>query len=137
MKTPVSELRPTFLQIVRLVMIAPVALWVSTSHALTASADVPMRDPWVPADTRKAAAAAPAPVAMTGADLQKQVARKLKQTFDAALINPDGTLTFAQAEAAGLGFVVQHFNEIDQRKLGVVRFEDVTRFMNSRGARLN
>ena len=135
MKIAVSALRPTFLLIVRLVVIVTVPLLASTSHALTASADVPMRDPWVPADTRKAAAAAPAPVATSGTDLQKQVERKLKQSFDAALINSDGTLTAAQA--AGLGFVVKHFNEIDQRKLGVVRFEDVTRFMNSRGARLN
>ena len=137
MKIAVSALRPTFLLIVRLVVIVTVPLFASTSHALTASADVPMRDPWVPADTRKAAAAAPAPVATSGTDLQKQVERKLKQSFDAALINSDGTLTAAQADAAGLGFVVKHFNEIDQRKLGVVRFEDVTRFMNSRGARLN
>lgn len=137
MKETVSELRFTFLQIVRLVVIAPVALWVSTSHALTASADVPMRDPWVPADTRKAAAAAPASVATTGSDLQKQVERKLKQSFDAALVNGNGTLTISQAEAAGLGFVVKHFHEIDQRNLGVVRFEDVTRFMSSRGARVN
>ena len=137
MKNPVSKLCLTYLQIVRLVVIAPVVLWVSTSHALTASADVPMRDPWVPADTRKAAAAAPAPVATTGSDLQKQVERKLKASFDAALPNSDGTLTIAQAEAAGLGFVVKHFHEIDQRKLGVVRFEDVTRFMSLRGARVN
>ncbi len=135
MKKTGSDIHLTLVQVV---MSAAVALfWVSTSHALTASADVPLRDPWVPADTRKAAAAAPAPVATSGADLKKQVELKLKKSFDAALVNGDGTLSAAQADAAGLGFVVKHFNEIDQRKLGVVRFEDVTRFMNSRGARLD
>ena len=58
MKIAVSELRPTFLLIVRLVVIVTVPLLASTSHALTASADVPMRDPWVPADTRSSIATA-------------------------------------------------------------------------------
>ena len=120
----------------QIAVIAATPLWLSTAHALTASADAPLRDPWLPADTRKAASVAPAPVATSGADLQKQVTLKLKKSFDAAVVNSDGTLSAAQAEAAGLGFVVKHFTEIDQRKLGVVRFEDVTRFMSSRGARL-
>ncbi len=110
--------------------LAPVAL------ALTATADAPMRDPWVPLDTRKAAAATPSSAPTHGSDLQAQVARKLKLGFDAAVVNGDGTLTAAQARAAGLGFIAKHFDEMDQRKLGVIRFEDVTRFMNARGAAL-
>ena len=114
-----------------------VPLFASSAQALTASADAPMRDPWVPADTRKAAAAAPTAAQTSGAELQKQVERKLKKSFDEAVVSNDGTLTAAQAEAAGLGFVVKHFSEIDQRKAGAVRFEDVTRFMNARDRRVN
>ena len=116
--------------------VALASLFVSGAQALTASVEVPMRDPWVPADTRKAAAAAPAPVPTSGAELQKQVERKLKKSFGDAVVNGDGTLTAAQAQAAGLGFVVKHFNDIDQRKTGAVRFEDVSRFMSSRGGRV-
>lgn len=113
------------------------ALSASSALALTASADVPLRDPWVPAETRKAAAAAPAPAETSGVDLQKQVEQKLKSAFAAAVVNTDGTLTAAQAEAAGLGYVARHFSEIDRSKRGAVRFEDVTRFMGERRARLN
>ncbi len=134
MKIAASDVRLTLW---RVAVISTMPFWLATAHALTASADAPLRDPWLPEDTRKAASAAPAPVAASGADLQKQVTLKLKKSFDAAVVNTDGTLSAAQADAAGLGFVVKHFTEIDQRKLGVVRFEDVTRFMRSRGARLN
>ena len=112
-------------------------VFAASAHGLTASVETPLRDPWVPADTRKAAAAAPAAVATSGAELQKQVEQKLKKSFDAAVKNGDGTLTAAQAEAAGLGFVAKHFNEIDQKKSGAVRFEEVTQFMSKRGARLS
>ena len=126
-----NPLRKPLNQLAALILasaLAPVTL------ALTATADAPMRDPWVPLETRKAAATAPASAPTSGAELQAQVERKLKQAFDAAVVNSDGTLTSAQANAAGLGFVVKHFAEIDQGKRGVVRFEDVMRFMNARSA---
>jgi hypothetical protein len=97
------------------------------------TAEVPMLDPWVPPATRKAAPA----VATQGTALQEQVERKLKQRFDSADIKGNGTLTRAQAEAAGLGFVVKNFDAIDTRKTGAVRFDDVKHYLREKGAVLN
>jgi hypothetical protein len=46
-------------------------------------------------------------------------------------------LTRQQANAAGLGFVARHFDQIDRQKAGAVRFEDVKRFLIERGAQLD
>ena len=92
----------------------------------------PMVDPWVPPELRH-----PAPTRPTqGAELRAQVARKLKADFDAAA-GASGTLTQLQAKAAGLGLVARHFGEIDQTNSGVVRFEDVKRFLRQRGAQID
>lgn len=97
------------------------------------TAEVPMLDPWVPPATRNAAPA----IATQGAALQEQVEKKLKQRFDSADTKRSGTLTRAQAEAAGLGFVANNFDAIDTRKTGVVRFDDVKHYLRERGATLN
>jgi len=93
----------------------------------------PLRDPWVPPEARKPVAAPPT----EGAALRAQVERKLRQTFDAADVSHAGSLTRQQACAAGLGFVAQHFDEIDRQKSGVVRFDDVKRYMVERGAKFD
>ena len=41
---------------------------------------------------------------------------------------------FAQARAAGLGFVANHFEGIDTRRAGRVSFEDVRRYWAARSA---
>lgn len=69
--------------------------------------------------------------------LREQVERKLRQTFDAADIDRSSTLTRAQANAAGLGYITRHFDEIDRQKAGAVRFDDVKRFLRERGAQLD
>lgn len=94
-----------------------------------AAAEVPMLDPWVPPATAKAAETLPK--AKRGADLRAEVERKLRADFDAAA--PQGTLTREQARAAGLGFIANHFDAIDRRRSGVVRFEDYRVFLQSRG----
>jgi hypothetical protein len=94
-----------------------------------ASAEVPMLDPWVPPATAKAAETLPK--AKRGADLRAEVERKLRADFDAAA--PQGTLTRDQARAAGLGFIANHFEAIDRRGAGAVRFEDYAAFLRSRG----
>jgi hypothetical protein len=92
----------------------------------------PMVDPWVPPELRH-----PAPTRPTqGAELRAQVVRKLKADFDAAA-GASGSLSQAQAKSAGLGLVDRHFGEIDQTNSGVVRFEDVKRFLQGRGAQLD
>jgi hypothetical protein len=92
----------------------------------------PLRDPWVPPALRKPSTAAPS----QGADLRAQTERKLKAGFDAAA-GSAGTLTRDQASAAGLGFIAKHYDEIDQGHTGAVRFADVKRFLQSRGAQLD
>ncbi len=93
----------------------------------------PLRDPWVPPESRKPSTAAPT----EGAALRAQVERKLKKAFDAADANHTGALTRQQANAAGLGFVARHFDRIDRQKTGAVRFDDVKRYLIEQGAQLD
>lgn len=105
----------------------------ASAQSPPATIEAPMRDPWVPPELRKPAAA-PAP---QGAALRAQVERKLKAGFDKADVNHSGTVTRGQARAAGLGYVVKHFEAIDRQRAGAVSFDDVKRFLRSRGAQLN
>ena len=98
-----------------------------------ASAQTPMRDPWVPPDARKPSTAP----STTGAALREQVERKLKRAFDEADTGHTGALTREQAKAHGLGYISDHWDEIDRRNSGVVRFDDVKRFLRERGAKLD
>lgn len=93
----------------------------------------PMQDPWVPPALRNTPAAAPT----QGAALQAQVEKKLKERFQAADSRNTGTVTREQAQVAGLGFVVNHFDEIDLQKTGAVKFDDVRAFLKTRGAKLD
>ncbi len=95
--------------------------------------DRPMLESLMPAERRPVEASPPT----QGAALQAQVERKLAERFTAADVKRTGTLTREQAQAAGLGFVVNHFDQIDRRKTGVVRFDDVKHFLRENGALLN
>jgi hypothetical protein len=98
-----------------------------------ATIETTIRDPWVPPELRT-----PAPTAATqGAALRAQVERKLKTGFDAADVNRSGTVTRDQARTAGLGYIVRHFDDIDRQRAGAVSFDDVKRFLRSRGAQLD
>ena len=92
-----------------------------------------MLDPWVAPQARKPSTATP----VQGAELRAEVERKLKQGFDAADVRRQGTITREQARAAGLGYIAQHFDEIDRARTGSVRFDDVKRYLRERGAQLN
>ena len=92
--------------------------------------ETPMRDPWVPPEARKPSTTPPA----RGAELRAQAERKLAASFDAADVDHTGTLTRAQAQAAGLGFIARHFDDIDVRRSGVIRFDDVARYLDQRRA---
>ena len=91
-----------------------------------------MRDPWVPEHARQASSAPPT----EGAALRAQVEAKLRAAFDAADTKRSGMLTREQAKAAGLGYVAEHFERIDTRRSGQVSFDDVKRYLRSRGAAL-
>ncbi len=71
-----------------------------------------MRDPWVPPEARKPSQAPPS----EGAALRAEVERKLRRAFDDADVGRTGSLTRQQANAAGLGFVARHFDEIDRAR---------------------
>ena len=97
----------------------------------SASMQSPLCDPCVPPALRNAS---PAPQT-EGAALQAQVERKLRESFEAADVTHTGTLTRAQARSGGLGVVANNFDQIDTAKTGKVTFEDVKRYLRSRGGK--
>jgi hypothetical protein len=118
------------------ILCAALLVWVPCAaggEPLSVGAQQPMRDPWVPPESRPTSVSPPT----EGAALRAQVERKLKQAFDAADVNQTGSLTRRQASAAGLGFVARHFDEIDRHRSGVIRFDDVKRYLVEHGAQLN
>jgi hypothetical protein len=109
------------------------SVYAATAQSPPATIETTIRDPWVPPELRT-----PAPTpAPQGAALRAQVERKLKAGFDAADVNRSGTVTRDQARAAGLGYIVRHFDDIDRQRAGAVSFEDVKRFLRGRGAQLD
>lgn len=109
------------------------SVYAATAQSPPATIETTIRDPWVPPELRT-----PAPTpAPQGAALRAQVERKLKAGFDAADVNRSGAVTRDQARAAGLGYIVRHFDDIDRQRAGAVSFEDVKRFLRGRGAQLD
>ena len=82
-------------------------------------------DPYVPPHVKRS----PDYVETRGDALKAQVERKLRDQFDSADLAKSGTLTQAQARAAGLGYIADNFAAIDTRGAGVIRFEDVKRYL--------
>ncbi|MCA8062523.1 MULTISPECIES: EF-hand domain-containing protein [unclassified Burkholderia] len=85
-------------------------------------------DPYVPPAARKPTAG----TQTTGAALHAQVVRKLARQFSAADAQNTGSITESQARAAGLGYVANHFRQIDSSGNGRVSFADVQRYMQAR-----
>ncbi|MBR8007279.1 EF-hand domain-containing protein [Burkholderia vietnamiensis] len=85
-------------------------------------------DPYVPPAARKPTAG----TQTTGAALHAQVVRKLARQFGAADTQNNGSITEAQARAAGLGYVANHFRQIDSSGSGRVSFADLQRYMQAR-----
>lgn len=108
-------------------------VYAATAQSPPATIETTIRDPWVPPALRT-----PVPGAATqGAALRAQVERKLKAGFDKADVDRSGTVTRVQARAAGLGYIVRHYDDIDRQRAGAVSFDDVKRFLRSRGAQLD
>lgn len=87
-----------------------------------------LRDPAVPATLRHARPAEPT----QGAALQAQVDAKLRARFDAADTTGEGAISRAQAEAAGLGYVARHFEQIDAAGHGSVSWAQVQAWLAQR-----
>ena len=121
---------PAVVVLLAMAAVAP-ALANAQSIRTSASMQAPMCDPCVPPALRNAT---PAPQT-EGPALQAQVERKLRQSFDAADVEKTGTLTREQARAGGLGVVANNFDQIDTGKTGKVTFDDVKRYLRSRGAK--
>ncbi len=85
-------------------------------------------DPCVPQRLRNA----PATPAASGEALQQQAAAKLRQRFNAADLDADGALTLEEARKAGLGYIVNHYDDIDTGHAGKVTFGDVRRYLAAR-----
>jgi hypothetical protein len=111
----------------------PLCATISFAQESKAVMETPLLDPWVPPGTIKKSAVV---VPTHGDSLAEQVERKLRTAFDAADVSRKGSLTRAQAESGGLGYIVNNFDAIDRSRNGSVTFEDVKVFLNSRGAKL-
>ncbi|APV50901.1 hypothetical protein BWI17_15115 [Betaproteobacteria bacterium GR16-43] len=92
---------------------------------LGAAAQQQWSDPYVPPHIKRSENY----VETRGEALRAQVEQKLRAQFDAADPAKSGTLTREQARAAGFGFVADNFDAIDTRRSGVIRFEDLKRYL--------
>jgi hypothetical protein len=115
----------------RLLVLASAALC-AWAHAGEGQSMTPLRDPYVPPAVREHARPSPE---TRGAALHAQVERKLRDSFDAADTQRQGSITREQARAARLGFVADNFDAIDAARSGRVSFDDVKRYLRARGAR--
>ncbi|KWC33271.1 hypothetical protein WL48_20085 [Burkholderia ubonensis] len=102
----------------------------SDAAAPVRSRQAQLGDPYVPPAARKPTAG----TQTTGSALHAQVVAKLARQFRAADTQNTGSVTEAQARAAGLGYVANHFRQIDSTGSGRVSFSDVQRYMQTRDA---
>ncbi len=96
----------------------------------------PRLDPGAPPASAQQAARAENRVrpASVGAVLDADAERHLRDSFDAADTAHLGTLSRAEAQAGGFGWIANHFDAIDTQHAGRVSFDDVKRYLKSRGA---
>ncbi|MES2324345.1 MAG: EF-hand domain-containing protein [Pseudomonadota bacterium] len=68
----------------------------------------------------------------SGAALRAQAVQKLKARFEQADLDASGSLTVDEARSAGLGYVVNHFGDIDSAGRGKVSFDDLKKHLQAR-----
>ena len=110
------------------------ALILALLAASAAAGAAPHLDPGQPPAAARQAAQAEirARPASVGATLDADAERLLRASFDAADAAHRGTLSRAEAQAGGFGWIANHFDAIDTRRAGRVSFDDVKRYMGSR-----
>ena len=113
-----------------------VSLLVSLLAAAAPARATPHLDPGKPPASAQQAAQAerltrPASV---GATLDSDAERHLRASFEAADTAHRGTLSRAEAQAGGFGWIANHFDAIDTAHAGRVSFDDVKRYLGSRNA---
>ena len=96
----------------------------------------PHLDPGAPPASAQQAAQAENRVraASVGAVLDSEAEQHLRDSFDAADTAHRGTLSRAEAQAGGFGWIANHFDAIDTQRAGRVSFDDVKRYLKSRSA---
>lgn len=104
------------------------AAWAAPAAAQGPDPAVKCADPCVPRRLRQAPATPP----VSGAALQQQAVAKLRQRFTEADLDANGALTRDEARQAGLGWVVNHFAEIDSARSGKVTFDDMRHYTAKR-----
>jgi hypothetical protein len=109
-------------------------VFLSTLLAVASAQAAPHLDPGKPPLAQRQAAQAENRVrpASVGAALDADSQRLLRASFDAADTARRGTLTRAEAQAGGFGWVTNHFDEIDTARAGRVTFDEVARYYRSR-----
>ena len=120
----------------RLLFLTLLAIAPLGAGAQDAAVQTPLRDPWVPPSSRKALPQSAAQAPTQGAALRAQVEAKLKAGFDAADTDKSGTISREQARAAGLGYIVNNFAQIDASRSGRVSFDDLKRYLRRQGANI-
>ncbi len=90
-----------------------------------------MGDPYVPPAARHPSTEAPT----SGEALRRQVEAKLQRRFAAADTQHTGLVTREQAQQAGWGYLVQHFDRIDTAHSGSVSLEQVRQYQRAVMAR--
>ncbi len=111
------------------------ALLLALLAAVTSARAAPHLDPGKPPAAAQQAAQAEIRTrpASVGATLASDAERHLRASFDAADTAHRGTLSAAEAQAGGFGWIANHFDAIDTRRAGRVSFDDVRRYLDSRG----
>ncbi len=72
-------------------------------------------------------------LATTGDQLQQEAQQRIVKRLSAnAALSKGGSITKAQAQASGLGYVAKHFDQIDTAHSGQVSISDVQRYVQQR-----
>ena len=72
-------------------------------------------------------------LATTGDQLQQEAQQRIVKRLSAnAALSKGGSITKAQAQASGLGYVAKHFDQIDTAQSGQASISDVQRYVQQR-----
>lgn len=119
---------PTQLIAIAALSLATAAPVAAQSPAAASASQPPHPGPYLPPGQRQPSGEP----AASGPALRMQALQKLKLRFEQADLDASGSLTQEEARKAGLGFVVQHFAEIDQAQRGAISFEQLKAYLVER-----
>ena len=112
------------------------ALLLPALLAAAAAQAGPFLDPGRPpvAAQQAAQAESRARAASLAPTLDAEAMAHLRASFDVADVAHRGTLSREEARSGGFGWIADHFDAIDTRRAGRVSFDDVRRYLGTRGA---